>query len=54
MSKERESIFSKIICAFLTSCSKLGFITKIKTTEYHTTAYMPGGITFRQYHPRKV
>tara|TARA_R100001082_G_C4357348_1_gene157526 strand:- start:793 stop:972 length:180 start_codon:yes stop_codon:yes gene_type:complete len=52
MSKERETIFSKLTCAFLATCSKLGFIIKIKSTKYHTTAYMPGGITFRQYHTR--
>lgn len=54
MTKKKESVFSKILCGFLSTCSKLGFINRIKTTKYHTTAYMPGGITFRQYHAREV
>jgi len=54
MTKIRHNAFSRILCGFLTTCSKLGFIKRIKTTKYHTTAYLSDDITFRQYHPRKV
>ena len=54
MTKSKQSVFSRILCGFLTTCSKLGFIKRIKTTRYHTTAYLSEGITFRQYHPREV
>ena len=54
MTKRRQSAFSRILCGFLTTCSKLGFIKMIKTTIYHTTAYLSDGITFRQYHTREV
>ena len=54
MTKIKQTKYSKITCEFLSTCSKLGFIKKIKTTKYHTTAYLSDGISFRQYHPREV